>query len=64
MTNHVPITILWEYSQDPSVLALESEHVEHLTTCEDCVAIIWLSRGAESFEDVKTQLKERGYTTE
>src|SRR5262249_10482901 len=25
MTNHVPIAVLWEYSQDSSVLVLESE---------------------------------------
>src|SRR5689334_8815377 len=64
MTNHVPIAVLWACSRDPSFLVLESEHMEHLTTCEECVAIIWLSRSAESFEQLKDQLRERGYRTD
>jgi hypothetical protein len=60
VTNHVPIAVLWKSSRDPRVLLVEG-YVEHLTTCEDCVAIIWLSRSAESFEKLKEQLREHGY---
>ena len=55
---HIPISVLWEYAH--GVSAGEGEHAQHLQSCQECVAIIWLARTCDSLEDLRGKLKSRG----
>ncbi len=57
---HIQIARLWEYSKDPTTL--ESQLVQHLAYCEDCMGILWLCRSSESFQQAKDTLREHGIT--
>jgi len=58
---HISIYLLWEYSRGG---ALESEQLRHLASCEDCIAILWLSKTSDSLEQLKTRLKDQGFINE
>jgi|KBSMisStaDraftv2_1062788.scaffolds.fasta_scaffold1161645_2 hypothetical protein len=53
---HIPISKLWEYAREWS--PFETAHWHHLKSCEDCVAILWLSRTADSVEHLECMLRD------
>jgi hypothetical protein len=53
---HIPISKLWEYARELS--AFETAHWHHLKSCEDCVAILWLSQTADSLEHLISMLRD------
>ena len=59
---HIPVSVLWEYSKGHR--ALESEHLHHLASCQDCVAVLWLGRSSDSIEHLKTRLIEHNIANE
>src|SRR5262245_3159788 len=59
MSEHIPVSLLFEYSRNSDVL--EFAHLDHLESCEDCVAILWLSRTSESLEHLKSRLKKHDH---
>ena len=61
-TEHLPLASLWEYAKNPTILG--STDIAHLVQCEDCVAILWLSRTANSVADLEMKLKQHGSSEE
>jgi hypothetical protein len=57
---HTALSRLWEYSRDPNAPGILFEERNHLTICQDCVAIMWMCRGSASVDDVQMRLSERG----
>jgi hypothetical protein len=56
--SHIPLSILWEYSQNPNPSELRTgPYWEHLSDCEDCVSVLWLCKTSISVEGVKAKLK-------
>ena len=53
-SNHIPLALLWAFSQRPD--QLDSMDFHHLTSCEDCIAILLLGRTSDSIEDFETTL--------
>jgi len=58
---HIPVSLLWEYANGGP---LEATHLRHLASCQDCLAIVWLSKSSESLEDLKRWLKDHNVTAE
>jgi hypothetical protein len=50
---HIALARLWEYSRDPDSPAILFEEQNHLTTCQDCIGILWLCRGSASVDEVR-----------
>jgi hypothetical protein len=61
-SEHIPVSLLWAYSRGYGVL--EVAHLQHLASCQDCIAILWLSKTSESLEHLKSRLKNRDVTSE
>ncbi len=59
---HTALSRLWKYSRDPSAPGSLYKEQNHLTICQDCVAILWMCRGSASVEEVQKRLRERGIT--
>ena len=59
---HISISLLWRYSRNSN--ALESEQLDHLTSCEDCLAILWLGKISDSIEHLKRKLMDHGIMRE
>jgi hypothetical protein len=57
---HIPLESLWKYSRDS--YALKRNQLTHLALCEDCVAIVLLSKTSDSIEHLKDSLKNYGIT--
>ncbi len=55
---------LLEYAKNLDSSKIPVEERDHLMACQDCVAILWLCRGAASVDDVQLKLKERGINTD
>jgi hypothetical protein len=60
--SHIALSRIWEYSLDPNSPTILFEERNHLTTCEACIAIVWMCRGAVSIDDVRARLREHGMT--
>lgn len=61
MESHIPLSVLWAYSQslNPNELRLGA-YWDHLRDCEDCVSVLWLCKTSLSIEGVKTKIKTFG----
>jgi hypothetical protein len=59
---HTALSRLWEYSKDPNAPRILFDEQNHLTICQDCVAILWMCRGSASVDDVRKRLREHGKT--
>ena len=59
---HIPVALLWEHSRDSTVL--ESGGLDHLESCEECIAILVLSKTSDSFEHLKSMLTKYSITRE
>jgi hypothetical protein len=57
---HTALSRLWEYSKDPNSPGILFAERNHLTICQDCVAILWMCRGSTSVDDVQKRLREHG----
>jgi hypothetical protein len=51
---HIALSRLWEHSQNQE--SLIAEELDHLATCQDCVAIVWVCRSL-SWDDAKRMLE-------
>ncbi len=59
---HTALSRLWEYSRDPNSPGILFEEHDHLTICQDCLAILWMCRGSASLDDVQSRLRKHGMT--
>jgi hypothetical protein len=55
-SRHIPLALLWAYSQHAD--QLDSTYLHHLISCEDCVAILLLGRTSDSIEDFENRLSK------
>jgi hypothetical protein len=53
---HILPSVLWNYSKRKGTL--DPVEAQHLTECQDCVAILLLCRACKSLEQLKTKLRE------
>ena len=53
-SSHIPLVLLWAYSQRAE--KLDTTYSRHLTSCEDCIAILLLGRTSDSIEDLENRL--------
>jgi hypothetical protein len=53
--SHITISLLWEYSR--KVSETPDEHQNHLGECQDCLAVLWISRTCASVEHLKFRLE-------
>jgi hypothetical protein len=59
--SHIPLAVLWGYSQNPNPNGLRmGPHFDHLNDCDDCVSVLWLCKTSISVEGVKTKLGSFG----
>jgi hypothetical protein len=61
--SHIAL-LIWEYSLDPDSPEILFEERNHLTVCQDCIALLWMCRGSASLDDVRERLRERGVTAD
>ena len=57
---HTALSRLWEYSRDPNSPQSLFEEQNHVTICQDCIAVLWMCRGSASIDDVQQRLRARG----
>src|ERR1041385_1153803 len=57
---HIPVQLIWEYSQNPS--ALVSTQLVHLDQCGHCIVIFELSQLSKSFQELKQEMTRAHYT--
>jgi hypothetical protein len=57
----IRLLLLWKYSRES--LALNSEDMEHLRACQDCVAVLWLCNTSSSLDRVEKVVSEVGVGT-
>ena len=56
---HISFAVLWTYSRDKS--GLDDDCLQHLTECEDCVAVLGICRGSRTLEQAQRLLEEEGF---
>jgi len=58
--NHISIARLWDFTRDPKSPTLQDDERNHLCTCEDCTAVLWLCHTSQSIDYFRRKVTEHG----